>query len=132
MDKRSKDPTTIMIIEDDPDIVYNLCEFFNPDYKVLTAQNGLEALGILRGMDGLPCIIFLDLMMPVMNGWDFIEIVEKEGLLPGVQVVIISAAGAGNLPPKAITFLRKPFDIHDLEAYTRASCSLRATEESTK
>jgi CheY-like chemotaxis protein len=66
------DPHHILIIEDEPDLRETLKELFQLEgFKVLTASNGQEGLKALRE-SGKPCLIFLDLMMPIMSGWEFI------------------------------------------------------------
>jgi CheY-like chemotaxis protein len=61
-------------------------------YKVFTAANGKEALDLLSKIPA-PCLILLDLMMPVMNGWEFIEAVQKDASLSTIPVVVVTAYG---------------------------------------
>ena len=61
----------ILIVDDDKDVRIALAELLEGEgYTVAGAHNGQEALQLMRG--GLhPAVILLDLMMPVMDGWDF-------------------------------------------------------------
>lgn len=64
---------TLLVIEDDADIRDTIRAVFELDgYTVETAANGLEGLAKLDAL-GHPCVILLDLMMPVMDGWQFLE-----------------------------------------------------------
>lgn len=65
--------STLLVIEDDADIRDTIRAVFELDgYAVETATNGLEGLAALERL-GQPCVILLDLMMPVMDGWQFLE-----------------------------------------------------------
>ena len=59
---------------------------------VSAAANGAEALGHLRAAE-LPCVILLDLMMPVMDGWEFRRRQQEDPRLAPIPVVVITAAG---------------------------------------
>ena len=66
-------PANILIVEDDPDILSSLAEAIREEgFVVETAANGYQALTRLESQ--LPDLIFLDLMMPLMDGWKFLEI----------------------------------------------------------
>ena len=86
-----KDP--ILLIEDDPDIQENLRQFFEYEgIAVSSVYDGKEALDYLRS--GKPArMIFLDLMMPVMNGWEFRKRQKMDAKIAGIPVVLISAGG---------------------------------------
>lgn len=82
-------------------------------YSVASAANGREALAHLRGPHR-PKLILLDLMMPIMNGWEFWIEHQKDPALKAIPVVVVSADG--NLPQKAAPngvadYLRKPVDV---------------------
>jgi CheY-like chemotaxis protein len=81
-------------------------------YEVVTAANGFEALAVLEGLP-TPSLIVLDLMMPVMNGWEFREAQQRDGRLASIPTVILSALRSGQpdelLEPTAT--LAKPLAI---------------------
>src|SRR5215203_3497351 len=83
---------TILVVEDNDDVREMMSITLQLEgHKVVTAANGRQALEVLqRGTD--PCMILLDLMMPVMNGWQFQEEVAKDPKLRDIPVVIVSAA----------------------------------------
>ena len=63
-----------MVIEDDPDLQYLLQEnLLKAGYDAKTANNGAEALDVLQNLDEPPSLILLDLNMPKMNGFEFLE-----------------------------------------------------------
>jgi CheY-like chemotaxis protein len=81
----------ILIVEDNADVREGLALLLRDDgYEVATASNGLEALDRLRG--GLaPSLILLDLMMPVMTGWEFRYEQLKDSKLAAVPIVLLTA-----------------------------------------
>lgn len=108
------DTRSVMIVDDDDDI-RNTLRFLLEDsgYEVLTATNGSEALQQL-GAGARPSVILLDLMMPVMNGYQFAEQKRREATLADIPVVVITADGNANQKAQSIGargHLRKPFSI---------------------
>src|SRR5262245_9680008 len=106
----------ILIVDDDPDIRETMGLILEDEgFEVSLASDGAEALAKLRGCEP-PHLILLDLMMPVMNGWQFRAEQEKEEALLNIPVIVISADS--NLREKAQAFggnyLAKPLDIQDL------------------
>jgi CheY-like chemotaxis protein len=91
-------------------------------YEVITARNGLEGLAKLRESTP-PCLVLLDLMMPVMDGWEFQRRLATETAFRSVPIVVVSAldqAGAGETHADA--YLRKPVDIDALHSAVQAWC----------
>src|SRR4051812_41997902 len=103
---------TIMVVEDDRDIQDALCELLRWEgYNVSAASNGKEGLDLLPKME-TPCLILLDLMMPIMDGWEFLR--TKQGLftLAPIPVAIISAIQDKTQAPEgAKYYIRKPINI---------------------
>ena len=88
-------------------------------YDVATAANGQEALDQLRSGPGLPSLILLDLMMPVMDGWQFRDEQKQDPALSAIPVVVVSADGRVDEKASALgaaAYLRKPVEIEDLLA----------------
>jgi CheY-like chemotaxis protein len=83
---------------------------------VLRAENGLEALVHLRRDH--PNVMLLDLMMPVMSGWEVLEELEESGELGRVPIIVVSAMCA----PGARACLRKPVDLDELLAVVGRCC----------
>jgi CheY-like chemotaxis protein len=115
----------VLIVEDDLDIRDALSQILEEEgYSVDTAANGQEALDRLRSGPP-PRIILLDLMMPVMNGWQFRAAQQQDPDLAGIPVVVISADN--NVRDKAIAIgvqecFRKPIEIAGLLATIARYC----------
>jgi CheY-like chemotaxis protein len=86
-------PVTVLLVEDDAAIAEALEDMLRDEgLEVARAANGREALALLRR--GLrPSSILLDLMMPVMDGWDFRQEQLADPALKDIPVVVVSAAG---------------------------------------
>jgi CheY-like chemotaxis protein len=83
----------VLIVDDDASVAESLSDFLDgAGYAAVTAEHGLAALELLRG--GLrPCAILLDLMMPVMNGWDFRRHQLADPELRDIPVIVVTAGG---------------------------------------
>ena len=103
----------LVLIVDDMDInVMLLEEILKDDYRLITANNGKEALQKLRTADSLPKIILLDIMMPEMNGRQMFEIMKSDTLLKRIPVIFITAENDSEselLAAGAVDFINKPF-----------------------
>ena len=108
----------LLIVEDDADIANNLKVLLEEEgYRVHIAQNGKLALDILRTAHCLPSLILLDLMMPIMDGFEFRREQLSDPKLASIRVVIMSADGhvAEKLAiTSADAYLTKPFEMEKI------------------
>ena len=112
----------VLIIEDETDIREDIADILAEEgFNVATAENGADGLKKLRS--GLFCVVLLDLMMPVLDGWAFRAEQVKDTKIANVPVVVVS--GDGHVEQKvtslkAAGYLKKPFAVDDLmEMVTR-------------
>ena len=109
---------SILIVDDDFGIRDYLTQILQDEgYQVAAAANGLEALDYLKARPRRPCVILLDLTMPIMNGWDFRAAQRQEPRLDAVPVVVLTADGAASQKAAALGaagFLQKPVSISTL------------------
>jgi CheY-like chemotaxis protein len=115
----------VMIVEDDREIRESLVDVLEDHgYRAISAIHGRDALDKLAAEDDPPCVIVLDLMMPVMDGATFREEQLRDPLLKEVPIVIISAYQDEHqtrmLHPAA--HLRKPLRVKDLLQVVRDAC----------
>ncbi len=111
-------PAYVMVVDDDFELRSALGEVLSDaGYEVALAADGAEALRLLQQGSRIPDVILLDLMMPVMNGWQFLAQKAKDPALAHVPVIAVSAVGQYVQkvePVDAVAFLRKPVHIMDL------------------
>ena len=101
-------PGPVLIVEDDADIRSSLSHLLEEEgIPTLTAGNGQEALELLRDKHAVPSVVLRDLMMPVMDGWEFRRRVENDGSLPTPKFVVMSALSPDHSVGSAV-WLRKP------------------------
>jgi len=106
---------TILIVEDDRDTREMLERFLQLEgFTVRTAENGRAALDVLHRDSA--CVILLDLMMPVMNGWEFRQVQAHDPRFSSIPVVVVTAAGRREQIPAidAHAWLPKPVDFDRL------------------
>jgi serine/threonine protein kinase len=112
----------VLVVDDDPSVREALRMALEGEgYPVRCAANGLEGLQQLRAAP-LPGLILLDLMMPVMDGWQFLHERQRDPRLAAVPVVVISAAStslAQALALGAADCLQKPVGLDELTAKVR-------------
>jgi len=118
---------SILVVEDDPDISESLRDVLESEgYPVITAANGAEALRSLSEL-GQPCLIFLDMMMPVMSGDEFLTLLRKQERFSEVPVVIVSAWANETRAARALSqgFVKKPASVAALLEAAGGFCGLR-------
>ena len=121
----------ILIVEDDESIRDCLAEVLDDEgYSVTVASNGREGLDRLRSPKGgrPPCVILLDLMMPVMDGFEFRAEQLKDRALAGIPVVVLSADGRAKVKAAALGIaeaLIKPVDLDEVLAVVTRHCGSR-------
>jgi CheY-like chemotaxis protein len=117
----------VLIVDDDADIRESLRLALELEgHDVAVARHGGEAWDRLcRGE--VPDLIFLDLVMPVMNGEELLARIQGDAQLRSVPVVLITAFGAmaDAVGGRAHACLRKPVDLDDVLAVARQRCARR-------
>jgi CheY-like chemotaxis protein len=109
----------VLVVDDDESIRETLCELLEDEgHRAVGASNGQEALDFLRS-DGRPCMILLDIMMPVMDGWAFLEELQSIPATERPRVIVVSARSSLRDRAKAAelgadAFVAKPFSVDDL------------------
>jgi CheY-like chemotaxis protein len=102
----------VLVVDDDEAIRDVVAEVLREEgYDVVCAQNGVQALRELEG-DGHTDLVLLDLMMPVMSGWEVLEEMQANDRLARIPVVVVSAMSA----PGVCEHLAKPIDLDRLLA----------------
>ena len=113
---------TVLLVEDDSDLRSALGDFLsNEGYEVKTAANGSEALRSLEQEH--PGLVLLDLMMPVMNGWEFLERKRHSQELARLPVLVLSAVPGKPYVPGALACLKKPIDLQRLLDFVELYCA---------
>jgi len=119
-------PRIVLVVEDDRDVREAIVEVLQDnDYVTRTAANGIEALEQLREPGAKPCLILLDMMMPLMDGWQFRKEQEADPEIGAIPVVVLSAhtsAREASETMRTAGFLRKPVQLRTLLATVERFC----------
>ena len=109
---------TVLIVDDDADVRDAIAEVLEDgNYRPLRAENGEIALQRLRAAAPMPCVILLDVMMPVMDGAEFRDRQRGDESLRAIPVIVLSAHAEGGRSAQrmhAQAFLKKPVDLVEL------------------
>lgn len=114
---------TVLIVEDDPDTREMLGKFLELEgFRVETAANGQLALDKLQsGVEA--SVIVLDLMMPVMDGWQFRKRQVEDERIANIPTIVVSAAGRDRMAQvTADAYLAKPIDMDELLSRVSEFC----------
>ncbi|MEN6627897.1 MAG: response regulator [Candidatus Sumerlaeia bacterium] len=106
-------PMRILIIEDDVDIIDLMRSMLEPQFECFTAANGME--GLQQAIRGEPDIVICDIMMPVMDGWEFIKRLRAMKGYEWMPVIILSALNSRDQIQQgyqlgAALYVTKPID----------------------
>lgn len=122
--------TTILLIEDDRNISELLQLYLNKEgYRVTAAYDGKQGLEMFRALQ--PDLILLDVMMPVMNGWDTCRAIRAESQVPIIMLTAKSETDdkVMGLKSGADDYITKPFEMREvlarIEAILRRTVSVR-------
>jgi CheY-like chemotaxis protein len=102
---------SVLVVDDDDDIRDALGSILAEEgYDVRTARNGIEAMQAID--ERVPDLVFLDLIMPVMDGWRVMSAMRATPRLHAVPVVVLSALSA----PECERYIQKPISLTKLMA----------------
>lgn len=115
--KRIQRPQLVLVVDDheiNRDVLGIILE---DDYEVIYASNGQEALDAMYAHAHELSIVLLDLMMPVMTGFEVLDHVREDDLLKHIPIIVLTAekhAELQALQMGAADFIAKPFDMHEV------------------
>ena len=117
---------SVLVIDDEEMIRDTLVEFFDDKgFRAIGAVHGRDALDKLEASPALPCVIILDLMMPVMDGHTFRTRQLANARFAGIPVIVLSAchgAKKSALDMNASEYLDKPLKLRELLQLVNKHC----------
>lgn len=118
----------ILIIEDDEDIRDLMKAMLEAEgYHPFTASNGEEGFTVLSEISK-PCMILLDMMMPIMDGWTFSDEIKKNSKYQNIPLLAVTAfAEQITAKEKFIGVLKKPVRLESLLNLVKQHCSSEIT-----
>ncbi len=105
----------ILIVDDSEMNREILTEMLQDDFRILEAENGEEALKMLKQYDTGISLMLLDIVMPVMNGFEVLAAMAREHWMDDIPVIMISSEGSEDYIRRAYEmgiadYIRRPFD----------------------
>ena len=105
---------TVLVVEDERINRLMLGNIVKKEYEVLFAENGVQALDIIEKNARVISLILLDILMPEMNGFQLLEILQEDETLRRIPVIVLTSeksAEVKSLKLGAADFLSKPYDL---------------------
>jgi CheY-like chemotaxis protein len=116
---------TVLVVEDTEDLrelfLTALCE---AGYDAIGAEHGAEALEILESLRSQPCLVLLDLMMPVMDGRAFLNALHESHRLAALPIVAVSAVANPGSLEGVREIVKKPISLETLKRVVEEFCGL--------
>jgi two-component system, chemotaxis family, chemotaxis protein CheY len=115
---------TVLLVDDDQAILEMMRDVLEIEgYRVAVAKNGQDAITQLRTLDDKPSLIVLDLMMPILNGWEFLDFQRSQTQFSKIPIVICSAyfESAKSIKPSAV--VPKPVQLEPLLSAVKLFCA---------
>lgn len=115
----------VLVIEDDQAIRQMVQDVLELEgYETSGAANGNEGIEYLQKSDaGKPCVIILDMMMPVANGWQFLDFQRNHQKLADIPVIVCSAFKESAKTVRPSAFIEKPIKLNVLREAVKALCA---------
>ncbi|WP_244219647.1 response regulator [Corallococcus interemptor] len=123
-------PPLILLIDDEPELEVMARYLELEGYSVVTATNGEEGLMALASCRK-PCIVLLDLMMPVMDGYGFLRRLHDDAALCGLPVFVLTASFQTERMDGVVATLRKPLHMEVLKEAVAPYCPPPGEENPT-
>lgn len=115
---------SVLIIEDDEDLRQSMRDVLEiQGYQAYCVSDGKEAIDRLNALEVLPCVILLDMMMPGMNGWQFLDYQRNTSKYSSIPVIVCSALSATAKTLKPAAIVPKPVELKKLLQTVQSFCA---------
>lgn len=106
---------TVLVVDDSTTNRSILCDILHSDYTVIQAENGIQALTMLKKQDKKVDAIILDIIMPEMDGYEFMDKIKQDKTLSQIPVIILTEKSDRDTEKKVLEsgawdFVPKPYD----------------------
>jgi DNA-binding response OmpR family regulator len=117
--KNEQRKSSILIVEDNPDIIQYIASFLDHEYLILTAENGKT--GLKKIIDKNPDLVISDIMMPEMDGFELCKMIKNDERISHIPVILLTAKADVESKVEGLEFgaddyISKPFEARELQA----------------
>ena len=109
----------ILAVDDDNDILQSIQDIFeHQGHEVFTVNNAIDCIDKLK--KGFKGILLIDIIMPIVDGWDAIREIVDRGLEKNIDIIVVTAVGTPyhekmkGLEPYVYDYISKPFNVNEL------------------
>ena len=129
------DKSTVLVIDDNPDIRSYLVDCLAPYYNVLQASDGVDGLGMAR--ESIPNLVICDIMMPRMDGYEVCQTLKSDPRLNHIPLIFLTAKASSGMKVEGLKvgaddYISKPFNTRELLARTGNLIMLRQQQRELK
>jgi CheY-like chemotaxis protein len=111
----------VVVVDDEPGICETLAEVFQDEgYTVHCAPDGARAMALFRSLERRPCVVLLDLFMPIMDGNAVYEAMQADPALRDIAVVITTSDPSS--APAGVSIMKKPVSLKQLIETVHKCC----------
>lgn len=112
---KNKEKNKILVVDDSELNRSLLCDMLEDNFEIIEAENGMQAVEILHERELEISLMLLDIVMPVMDGFEVLATMNKQGWIKSIPVIMISAETGGAYIDRAydlgaIDYISRPFD----------------------
>lgn len=134
MNERMDAKQTILIVDDSEMNRSLLADMLGEKFAILEAENGMEAAAILRTREAEISLMLLDIVMPVMDGFELLAVMNKNGWIKGTPVIMISAETVPAYVDRAydlgvLDYISRPFDERTVQRRVMSTIMLSAKQK---
>ncbi len=125
---------TILIVEDNPGMHTMLTGVLGGQYRIINANDGMDALKIIETEENIPDLILSDVMMPGMDGYELTANIRRMPGLESVPVILLTAKAEPEMKLEgfskgATDYIVKPFNMSDLQSRIKAQLDLKSVRD---
>ncbi|MCP4138473.1 MAG: AAA family ATPase [bacterium] len=125
---------TILVVDDNPDMVRFLNTILGKEYITLNAFNGREAFEMLLASGTKPDLVLADVMMPVMDGYELTEAIKSDSRFDGIPVLLLTAKAETSMKVEGLLkgandYIVKPFNSKELLARIQSQMQLKSLRD---
>lgn len=128
---------TVLIVEDNDDMVNLLTDLLTEQYNVVSATNGREGLDLLMSGKHEIDLVLADVMMPIMDGYEMTGEIRKNSRYEGLPILLLTAKADVSMKVEGIErgatdYITKPFDARELNARIKAQLEMKVLRDRLK
>ena len=134
MGNAPKTKQTILIVDDSAMNRALLADMIGDEYNIVEAENGIEGIGCIQNLGTAISLVLLDIVMPEMDGFEVLAVMNKNGWIKDIPVIMVSSENATSVIERAYDlgvsdFISRPFDANIVRRRTKNTIMLYSKQK---